>query len=439
MSETTRINLKIEDLRAAEYNPRKITASRLNDLKNSLRAHPEYLETERIVVNSYPGRENVIISGHARVLAAKELGWTEIPCDVISVPLEDEKSRNVTHNKHWGEFEADPLRTLILENEEAMQNCMPGDEFDKIINSIEEDAEPEEEQVTAIMDGEDPITVLGDVWQLGDHVITCGDSTDQAVYTRIMQGEKASMCFTDPPYNVDMDSSTDRPKFKHRSIEGDHMEIDEWTKFVDLWLANIRANLNGAIYICMSTKEWPSLHAAFISAGFHWSTTILWVKSNFIIGRSDYQRQHEPIMVGRINNDLKESKAEPMLYGWPEGNRHKWNGGRDQGDAWFFKKPSKNPTHPTMKPVELVAKAVSNSTDRGDTVLEPFLGGGSTLIACERLGRKCRGIELSPRFVDACIARWIGHTKNRDITRNGQPYYWEGQVVNLGSIDTAHA
>ena len=155
---------------------------------------------------------------------------------------------------------------------------------------------------------------------------------------------------------------------------------------------------------------------AFIETGFHWSDTIMWIKHQFTLGRSDFQRQYEPIMVGR---KVKSAPAEPILYGWPEGIDHAWNGGRDEGNAWFFRCPGTSPTHPTCKPVELVAKAIALSSNKGEIVLDPFLGGGSTMIACERLGR--RGRFWRSRPYGTHIARYVGHTKNHDHA-NGKPH-----------------
>ena len=146
---------------------------------------------------------------------------------------------------------------------------------------------------------------------------------------------------------------------------------------------------DGAVYICMSSSELHTLQKAFVAAGGHWSTFIIWAKHAFTVGRSDYQRQYEPI-----------------LYGWREGAKHHWCGDRDQGDVWFVDKPLANPLHPTMKPLPLIQKAVENSSVPGDLVLDPFLGSGSTLIACERTRRVCYGIELKPEYASVAIVRW---------------------------------
>jgi DNA modification methylase len=157
--------------------------------------------------------------------------------------------------------------------------------------------------------------------------------------------------------------------------------------------ANILAVTRGAIYICMSSSELHTLFHAFTEAGGHWSTFIIWAKNVFTMGRADYQRQYEP-----------------MLYGWREGADHYWCGTRDQGDVWFVKKPIKNDLHPTMKPVELIERAIRNSSKTRDTVLDPFGGSGSTLIACERTGRQARMIELDPRYCDTIVRRWQEYT-----------------------------
>ena len=149
----------------------------------------------------------------------------------------------------------------------------------------------------------------------------------------------------------------------------------------------------GAIYICMSSSELHTLYDAFVKAGGKWSTFVIWAKNMFTMGRSDYQRQYEPI-----------------LYGWKQGNDHYWCGVRNEGDVWFVKKPVRNDLHPTMKPVELIERALKNSSKSHDIVLDCFGGSGSTLIACEKLGRQCRMVELDPKYVDVIVKRWEDFT-----------------------------
>jgi DNA modification methylase len=311
--------------------------------------------------------------------------------------------------------------------------------FDEYGAGGDQDGKSEEDQVDEIAGEKKHISVLGDVWQLGDHRLVCGDSTAKETLAALLAipGEQtmevAQMTFTDPPYNVDYGNHGNKKWGKHEKIANDKMDAGAWSGFVTAFLERIRENTAGAVYICMSCKEWPSLQAAFIAAGFHWSTTVLWIKDRFTLGRSDYQRQSEPILVGKVGK-VRTAKAEPILYGWPGGVDRRWNGGRDEGDAWVFTRPSRNPIHPTQKPVELVAKAIANSSNRGDIVLDLFGGGGSTLIACERTGRRARISELAPGYVDAMIARYVGHTKNAELVRNGKPFTWNGPVITIEGV-----
>ena len=167
------------------------------------------------------------------------------------------------------------------------------------------------------------------------------------------------------------------------------MPAEAWERFCRAWAASLTANVAGALYVCMSSKEWPFVCQALSEAGAHWSDTIIWAKDRFVLGRADYQRSYEPIW-----------------YGWPQGTTRQWHGGRDQGDVWRIPRPDASPLHPTQKPLELVERAIENSSTPGATVLDPFCGAGTTLIACERTGRRGVGVESAPRSVAATIARW---------------------------------
>lgn len=427
----------IKDLKPATYNPRRISKSRLEDLKRNIEADPMFLEVRPIIVNAYKGREGVIIAGHMRYLACKELGWGDVPCAVVSVPIDKEREWNVKDNAHHGEWDEERLAEMIFTEMKAMQHALPSDEYDRILNTYGPESKTEEDLVEEAAKTGNPITKLGDRWELGEHVLVCGDSTKQETLDHLLgAGKKADMCFTDPPYNVAYgESAKDNMRRKERKIANDKMDAPAWVIFVDGWMQQLAERVAGAVYICMSIKEWPSVQQSFVAHGFHRSDTILWVKHCFTLGRSDYQRQYEPILVGKPEKKtVARAEAEPMLYGWHDKASHEWNGGRDQGDAWFFKRPSSNPIHPTMKPVELVAKAVANSSQRGGTVLDLFAGGGSTLIACERLSRKARCIELDPGFCDVIIGRWIGHTKEPNLKRNGKPYKWDGPIITLEGV-----
>lgn len=424
---------KVDDFNLAGYNPRTISKSRFEDLKRSIQADPDFLSVRPIIVNVNPERAGIIIGGHMRYLAAKELGMTELPAIEVDVDEKTEKQWNLKDNSHHGEWDDEMLAEMVVPFAMDFANALPGDVLDNLLNEygIEQEEKTEEQQLDDIASQEATITQDGDLWQLGDHLLLCGDSTLPEAFERLLGDEPASMVWTDPPYNVNYGGSQSPIWGEARQIDNDKMSPVEWSAFVKKWMARLHENVKGATYVCMSMKEIPSVMPEFLIAGFHWSDTIIWVKNQFTPGRADYQRQHETIFVGR---KLTSAPVEPILYGWPNDMEHKWNGGRDEGDAWFFKRPSKNPIHPTMKPVELVMKAVTNSSNRGDTVLDPFMGGGSALIACERSGRKCRGIELSEHYCDAIIARYVGHTKNYDLLKNGEPYHWDGAVIDLGGV-----
>ena len=198
------------------------------------------------------------------------------------------------------------------------------------------------------------------------------------------------MVFTDPPYNVDY--APEDAQGRARRIANDNLGA-AFGPFLKQVCAHLVACSEGAIYICMSSSELHTLAQAFREAGGHRSTFVIWAKDRFTLGRSDYQRQYEPI-----------------LYGWPEGKPHYWSGARNQGDVWNIARPFVNDLHPTMKPVELGERAIGNSSRRGDAVLDAFGGSGATLIACEKAKRKGRLIELDPKYVDVMVKRWQEYT-----------------------------
>ena len=262
------------------------------------------------------------------------------------------------------------------------------DEIDDLLNledgnegNTDDDAVPEAPL--------DPVTKTGDVYVLGNHRLLCGDSTVLENVEKVLDGALADMVFTDPPYNVDYgNTAKDKMRGNDRKIMNDNLGKGFETFLYDACV-NMVTVCKGAIYICMSSSELHTLQKAFVAAGGKWSTFVIWAKNTFTLGRSDYQRQYEPI-----------------LYGWKQGTDHFWCGARDQGDVWFVNKPTKNDLHPTMKPVELVERAVRNSSKSRDIVLDCFGGSGSTLIACEKAGRQARLIELDPKYCDVIVKRW---------------------------------
>jgi DNA modification methylase len=213
---------------------------------------------------------------------------------------------------------------------------------------------------------------------MGPHRLLCGDATVAASYQKVLAGGPADMTITDPPYGVNYEGKTKKKLKLQNDNLGSHFE-----GFLRDACANLLAVTAGAVYICMSSSELDTLKKAFAAAGGHWSTFIIWAKNAFTLGRSDYQRQYEA-----------------LLYGWREGSAHYWCGARDQGDVWFINRPQVNDLHPTTKPVALIERAIANSSPSRATVLDPFGGSGTTLIACEKTGQQARLIELDPRYAD---------------------------------------
>ena len=239
------------------------------------------------------------------------------------------------------------------------------------------------------------VATSGEVWKLGTHRLLCGDATSGDSLKSVLDGQRAYMVFTNPPYNVAYRQDSGRSRVGLREIANDNLGT-AFEQFLRAACARMLSVTEGAVYICMSSSELHTLHRAFTAAGGHWSTYLIWDKGHFTLGRSDYHRQYEPI-----------------LYGWREGGEHYWCGARDLGDVWCVPKPQANALHPTMKPVALVERAIRNSSRRGDVVLDPFGGSGSTLIACEKTGRRACLVELVPQYVDVIIRRWEGYTDQK--------------------------
>ena len=343
------------------------------------------------------GADGVLVAGHGRLAAARKLGLATVPVVVLDHLTPTQRRALVLADNRLAELATwdDALLRIELE---ALQD----DGFDLDLTGFDADAlaellADEEPQIEGRTEDdaipempEEPVSRPGDVWRLGPHRLVCGDATTAEAYARLFpDGERADMVFTDPPYNVNYaNSAKDKLRGKHRPILNDALGEGFYDFLFDA-LALIMAHTRGAIYVAMSSSELDTLQAAFRAAGGHWSTFIIWAKHTFTLGRSDYQRQYEPI-----------------LYGWPEGGERHWCGDRDQGDVWHFNKPQKNDLHPTMKPVELVERAIRNSSRPGDVVLDPFGGSGTTLIAAEKSGRVARLIELDPKYVDVIVRRW---------------------------------
>jgi len=364
-------------------------------------------------------RNGIIIAGHGRVLAARKLKLERVPV-IFADHLSDTDKRafaiadnKIALNAGWDEellkVELEALKSDGIRLESL---GFSEEEFHALLDQLGPEPSPDDDSVPETPDT--PISRTGDIWHLGEHDLLCGDALDAGSYTALLSGNSAAMVFTDPPYNV----SYVAPGLRV-GIANDDLGHG-FGAFLESACRHLLANTLGALYVCMSSSELHTLYHAFATAGGHWSTFLIWGKNTFTLGRADYQRQFEPI-----------------LYGWREGSDHYWCGARDQGDLWLIDKPHVNDLHPTMKPVALIERAVLNSSQRGEIVLDPFAGSGSTLIACEKTGRVARLIELEPRYCDVIVRRWLEFTRGQAVHSASGETFAQVSARRLASEDSA--
>ena len=384
-------------LRPDPANPRRISDAELDSLTRSIQ---EFGLVDPILARRV---DLTVIAGHQRLVAARKLGLTTVP--VVFLELSEERARllNVALNKISGEWDQELLAQLLadLRGQEAdlTLSGFADDEIKTLLKSLdqrERRERPEHFDLDAALEAAQaaPGATRGDLWRLGDHRLLCGDATDSAEVSRLLDGRKAQIAFTDPPYNVSYGNHGGQQRgSKKRRLKNDALTPEQWEAFCTEWAKSLLDSVDGAVYVCMSTREWPVVSRVLADAGGHWSDTIIWAKDRFVLGRADYQRQYEP-----------------LWYGWREGAKHHWCGDRDQADIWRIERPSASEAHPTMKPLELVERALGNSSRPGDVALDLFLGSGTTLIAAERTGRVCYGLEIDPHYAQVAVLRWESFT-----------------------------
>jgi DNA modification methylase len=391
---------------------------RLKPHPDNPRAHPEQqiVQLARSIekfgfTHSILADENdFTLAGHGVHLAARYLRLPEVPVTVVSGLTETEKriylvaDNQLAFNSRWDE---EKLQVLVADLEKELGALdltgLRPQEIDRILADLapEQEGWIDEDEIPATTIS---ITVPGDLFVLDRHRLFCGDARSPESYQRLLQGAPADMTFTDCPYNVDY-TQRRRGGARIDKIANDNLGA-EFGEFLQSVCVQVLAVTQGAVYMCMASKELHTLHQAFSAAGGRWSTFVIWAKDSFTLGRSDYQRQYECI-----------------LYGWKKGQDHFWCGARDEGDVWEVPKPKRNRLHPTAKPVCLVERAIRNSSRRGDLVLDPFGGSGSSLIACEKSGRRAAVMELEPKYVDVMIQRWEAYTRREAILeRDGRSY-----------------
>ena len=392
--------LKIADLVPASYNPRKALKpgdAEYEKIKNSI---TEFGYVDPVIVND----DMTVIGGHQRLTVLKDLGFDEIDCVVISIDKTKEKALNIALNKITGEWNKELLADLIKDLQEAdFDVAFTGfdpPEVEQLFNSVHDKKITEDDFDVDDELNNPAFSKAGDVWLLGRHRVCCGDSTLQETYDTLMDGAKANMVLTDPPYNVNVEETAGK-------IKNDNMADEDFYNFLFAAFVNMEHAMeaDASIYVFHADTEGLNFRKAFKAAGFYLSGCCIWKKNALVLGRSPYQWQHEP-----------------CLYGWKKGGKHNWYSDRKQTTIWEYDRPKASKDHPTMKPVALMAYPIQNSCMSNCIVLDPFLGSGSTLIACEQTGRICYGIELDEKFMDVIVKRFIEQTGSEDnifVIRDG--------------------
>ena len=400
MKTTTEMQLiATEKLIPYVNNARTHSAEQINKLRSSLR---EFGFINPVIID----RDFNVIAGHGRIEAAKAEGISEVPCVFADYLTPAQKKAYILADNRMA-MDAGWDEELLRVEIEALQAesfdvGLTGFDESEIADLFETDSEVKDDgfDVDAELE-KPPVTKSGDLWLLGNHRLLCGDSTKEETYTLLMDGKKANLVVTDPPYNVNYEGSAGK-------IKNDNMENGRFYQFLlDAFTCMEKVMENDAsIYVFHADTEGLNFRKTFAEAGFYLSGTCIWQKQSLVLGRSPYQWQHEPV-----------------LFGWKKKGRHQWYTGRKESTIWEFDKPKKNGDHPTMKPVPLVAYPIKNSSMSNCIVLDPFGGSGSTLIACEQTDRVCHTIELDEKFCDVIVKRFIeqaGTTENVYAVRNGQ-------------------
>lgn len=389
--------MKLSDIKANPNNPRVIKDDKFQKLVKSIKEFPKMMELRPMIINA----DNIVLGGNMRLKALKELGYKDIPDTWVkrAETLTEEEQRRfiIADNVGFGEHDWEVLQAE-WDVEELSDWGLDVPAFE-----IEETLEAEEDNFDVPEGGIETDIVLGDLFEIGDHRLLCGDSTQTDTFEKLMQGELADMVLTDPPYNVAYEGKT-KDKLK---IDNDSMGNDDFYKFLYDFYTGLTTAVKkgGAIYVWHASSEIINFAKAMVDAGWLLKQQLIWVKNKMVMGRQDYQWKHEP-----------------CLYGWLAGDRHKWYSDRKQTTILEFNKPQRNGEHPTMKPVGLFGLQIGNSTKVGDIVIDAFGGSGTTMIACEQLKRKARVVEFDPRYVQVIVDRMIKAFPDIEVKKNGQKY-----------------
>lgn len=386
--------LPLKELKPAAYNPRKKLKKGDKEYEKIKQSLLKFGYVDPIIVNE----DLTVIGGHQRLTVLKDLDYETAKCVIVKLSKEDEKALNIALNKITGQWDDALLADLLLDLQESDFNLdltgFEPPEIDNIISNVH-DKELSEDEFDVEEELKKPtVSRHGDIWQLGKHRVICGDSTKSETYDQLLGDKKANLVVTDPPYNVDVEETAGK-------ILNDNMSDRDFYQFLLSMFTQVENHMedDASIYVFHADTEGLNFRKAFKDAGFYLSGCCIWKKNSLVLGRSPYQWQHEP-----------------CLYGWKKKGKHQWFSDRKQTTFWEYDRPKSSKDHPTMKPIQLMAYPIQNSSMRGTIVLDPFLGSGSTLIAADQTGRVCYGIELDEKFVDVIVKRYIEVTGDTEVT-----------------------
>ena len=382
--------VKLSEVKSNPNNPRIIKDDKFSKLVKSIKEFPKMLEIRPIVVNA----DMIVLGGNMRLKACKEAGLKEVPIIFANDLTEDEQKQFIIKdNVGFGEWDWD----MIANEWDADQIQEWGLDIPEF--SIKEELEAEEDDYEMPDEVQTDI-VLGDLFEIGDHRLLCGDSTCSDTVAKLMNGEKADMVFTDPPYNVDY-GNIKHPKFKQRSIENDNMSGQEFKDFCQGFVSNIVLFCDGIVYCWAGPGKDGRIMFTVLDENLHNSTMIIWNKDQFTLGRGKYQNKHEV-----------------CWFGWNKSGAS-FTDNRTLTNVWDFARPKKSELHPTMKPIEVVENGLNHSSKIGDKVLDLFGGSGSTMVGCHQLKRKGYLMELDPKYCQVIVDRMKKLDPSLVIKKNG--------------------
>ena len=410
---TTEMQLiSIDKLVPYVNNARTHSAEQILKLRSSLR---EFGFVNPIIID----REFNVIAGHGRLMAAKEEGIEEVPCVFVDYLTDAQKKAYILADNRMAMDAGWDEELLKIEMEE-LQNLGYDLEFtgfdEKELADLfgvdDKEVKEDEFDLTAALE-KASFVERGDVWFVGKHKLMCGDATSSEDVAKLMEDKKANLILTDPPYNVAFKSSDGL------TIQNDSMDNNDFYEFLYLSFKNMADHLEngGAAYVFHADTEGLNFRKAFIDAGFHLAGCCIWVKDSLVLGRSDYQWQHEPV-----------------LYGFMQNGKHQWYSDRKQTTIWNFDKPKKNSNHPTSKPLDLLAYPINNSTQANAIVIDTFGGSGSTLMACEQMNRICYTMELDEKYASVILRRYVEDTNDSEnvyVIRDGVKILYKDLVKEV--------